>query len=391
MAPDRSGGGVSSAAVAEDLEARLARTEAERRALEDAVRLLHRVSALVRSSLELEPTIYAILTGATAGEGLGLNRAMLFLEEGGKLVGAGAVGPKDEEEADRVWRAIAKEKPGLEQLYDAGLAMVGRENRPLDAQVRAQVVDPAADSPVALAFRKGRLVVGEGADDLGGLLHLPTGVAAPLRGPNGPFGVLFADNRFTGRTLEDAPRLVLSMVADHAAQALAVARTFEEVSRSARTDALTGLPHHGALMEALGELVGEGPLGLVMIDVDDFKQINDTHGHPVGDAILARFASRLQSVVRRPEHVYRYGGEEFSVLVPGANAAATAEVAERIREQIAAHRFPVPGGEPLPVTCSLGVAAAPTHGATASALVKRADEALLAAKRAGKNRCAVAG
>ncbi len=377
--------------VSADLEERLARIEEERRALEDAVRLLHRVSNLVRSSLELEPTIYAILTGATAGEGLGLNRAMLFLEEGGALRGAGAVGPRDDEEADRVWRAIAAEKPGLEQLYDAGLAAVGRETRPLDAQVRAQVVDPGGDSPVALAFRSGRLVVGEGSDDLDGLLHLPTGVAAPLRGPGGPFGVLFADNRFTGRTLDDAPRLVLSMVADHAAQALAAARTFEKVSRSARTDALTGLPHHGALMEALGELVAEGPLGLVMIDVDDFKQINDTHGHPVGDAILARFASRLQSVVRRPDHVYRYGGEEFSVLVPGADASATAEVAERIREQIAAHRFPVSGGASLAVTCSLGIAAAPEHAGSASELVKQADEALLAAKRGGKNRSVVAG
>lgn len=381
--------------MSEELLRRIAELEQEKRVLTGAVRLLHRVAKLVRNSLELEPTVYAILTGTTAGEGLAMNRAMLFLHEDGVLRGVGAVGPRDRDEADRVWRSIEKEAPNLLQLYDAGLAQLRRRSElPLDTKVRTLEVDPEGDSPVAVAFRTGRMVVG-GDDDLDGLLDLPTGITAPLRSPDGALGALFADNRFTGRTIHQTTQLVLSLVADQASNALVAARTFEKVSERARIDALTGLPHHGSLMQSLGELLSArhsraGALGLIMVDVDDFKHVNDTYGHPVGDALLAQLAARLRAVVRHPEHVYRYGGEELTVLVPDGDARTTAGVAERIRDAVGSRAFSVGAREPIPVTCSLGVASSPTHASDSDALICAADDALLTAKRNGKNRVELA-
>ncbi|MFO0568718.1 MAG: hypothetical protein U0263_23855 [Polyangiaceae bacterium] len=158
----------------------------ENAALRQAVDLLHRVSNLVRQSLELEPTCYALLTGVTAGVGLGLNRAMLFFVDESErelLRGVAAVGPADRDEADRIWKSIENDAPDLHELYQAGLRQRA-EASALDRQVRALSVRADGDTPVALALRRATAVHGEGSDDLRGLLHLPTAVAAPLRGPS---------------------------------------------------------------------------------------------------------------------------------------------------------------------------------------------------------------
>ncbi|HJL30901.1 MAG TPA: GGDEF domain-containing protein, partial [Polyangiaceae bacterium LLY-WYZ-15_(1-7)] len=361
------------------LEAEVRRLRDENRALSKAVRLLHRVARLVRASSERDATVYAILTGTTAGVGLGFNRAMLFeaARDGRTLHGVGGVGPRDRAEADRVWRSIREEAPELEHLYEIGLAKRDEE-APLDRRVRELSLDAGGDDPIARVFR-GEALAGAG-DDLGGLLHLPTAVAAPLRGEEGVLGVLYADNRFTEQAPDPVTRMVFSLVADHAGRALESARRFERLAERARTDALTGLPHHGALMKALADAVeaakasGE-PLGLVMIDLDDFKGVNDTHGHPVGDALLAAFARRIREVTRRGEEPFRYGGEEFAVLAPGAGPAAIAAVGERVRAAIAEAPFELEGLR-LEVRCSVGVAALPADAREAGALVEAADAAL---------------
>ena len=95
-----------------------ARLRAEVEDLRHAIATLHEVSVLVRSAQELEPTLYALLTGVTAGLGLSMHRAAIFLEQGGQLRGAAGVGPLDEAEADRVWRSIEKDQPDLKTLYE---------------------------------------------------------------------------------------------------------------------------------------------------------------------------------------------------------------------------------------------------------------------------------
>jgi diguanylate cyclase (GGDEF)-like protein len=294
-----------------------------------------------------------------------------------------------------VWRSIKEEAPTLEVLYEAG---VQERQRPglLDRRVRALRVDAAGESPIAVALRSGTAVEGAGTDDQGGLFHLPTSIAAPLRGRSSVGGVLYADNIYTGRRVMPVTQLVFSLIADHAGRAIENARRFEQMALQARTDALTGLSHHGALMEELGRAVARAqqagqPLGVAMVDLDDFKRVNDTYGHLAGDALLAGVAARLRAAARTSESPYRYGGEEFTVVLPGADRASSAAVGERLRRAVADRPFPLGTDGLLTVTCTVGVASLPEDGADAESLVAAADAAMLRAKGLGKNRVEQAG
>jgi two-component system cell cycle response regulator len=158
------------------------------------------------------------------------------------------------------------------------------------------------------------------------------------------------------------------------------------------TDELTGLNNRRFMEGQIIALVeraaaGGDPVAALMIDIDHFKKINDTYGHDVGDEVLREFAARLASNVRAIDLPCRYGGEEFTVIMPGASIEAAERVAERIRLHVAGAPFRVAAGsELLNVTISIGVAASLGEGDTPEALVKRADAAVYAAKAGGRNR-----
>jgi len=131
------------------------------------------------------------------------------------------------------------------------------------------------------------------------------------------------------------------------------------------------------------------PFALAMIDIDLFKAVNDTHGHPAGDGVLVEFTERLRVAARPQDAVCRFGGEEFVVLLPGCAPDDAPLVADRIRRRIAADPFRLPTGEAVPLTCSVGVASW-VRGEAPAVLVMRADVALYDAKRAGRDRVHVA-
>jgi diguanylate cyclase (GGDEF)-like protein len=118
-----------------------------------------------------------------------------------------------------------------------------------------------------------------------------------------------------------------------------------------------------------------------MLDVDDFKKYNDSHGHQAGDDVLARVSMVLRNSIRPYDCAARFGGEEFLIVLSGASLTQARERAERIREQVRAEQFE--GG---PVTVSVGIAEYPSHGDTADAVIGQADAALYKAKRAGRDR-----
>src|SRR5215472_4556195 len=157
------------------------------------------------------------------------------------------------------------------------------------------------------------------------------------------------------------------------------------------TDQLTGLHNRRYMTGQLGALVtravkGGEPVSALMIDIDHFKKINDGFGHDIGDEVLREFAVRLASNVRAIDLPCRYGGEEFVVIMPGAHLEDAERIAERIRRHVAGSPFRVAGiDEPLSVTISIGVAAIAGPSDTAEALIKRSDEAVYAAKAAGRN------
>jgi two-component system, cell cycle response regulator len=180
----------------------------------------------------------------------------------------------------------------------------------------------------------------------------------------------------------------------------------EQLQRSLLIDPLTGVGRRLYLERRLNEALAYGQrhgttIGLMMLDVDSFKQINDTHGHPAGDLALRRFADQLVEVVRTEDSVFRYGGDEFSILVRGQSRDGLLAMAERVRQAVEAMNLRYEGHR-IPVTTSIGVAGFQPGWTTITRtvetdtsialcpegayLVELADHALMMAKQQGKNR-----
>ena len=209
-------------------------------------------------------------------------------------------------------------------------------------------------------------------------------VASPIVAQDRFYGILTASVTDRPARLRRTPASAecIAGVVAQAATALDNARLIETMAHQARHDNLTGLPGHRAFREALGAL-GDAPaearLTLAAIDIDDFKAINDTYGHPVGDEALKHVARALCSATREGDDVFRVGGEEFAVLLHGIEGDAASTIADRLRLAVAASGFE------HPLRVSIGLA--PWDGETGTdALLDRADAALYAAKRAGKDR-----
>jgi diguanylate cyclase (GGDEF)-like protein len=163
----------------------------------------------------------------------------------------------------------------------------------------------------------------------------------------------------------------------------------EELRFQATHDALTGIWNRGAFLELLQREIeravrSQTSTGLLMLDLDNFKKINDTYGHLAGDAVLKEVASRISQVVRSYDFVGRYGGEEFLVLLPGSDKEHAQQSAERIRSEIAKDPFLTAGAE-TSVTASIGVTAATVNTISGKEILAIADSALYEAKRAGRN------
>lgn len=159
----------------------------------------------------------------------------------------------------------------------------------------------------------------------------------------------------------------------------------------AQTDGLTGLYNHRRSQELLRDEIARASryqraLSVLMLDVDFFKQFNDTYGHPQGDVLLRSIANILSSCVRSTDFVGRYGGEEFIVILPETAGGDAYILAERIRAAVEAEWFPIGDGYGIHKTISVGVASFPNDAETAAELLQHADAALYRAKRTGKNR-----
>jgi two-component system, cell cycle response regulator len=165
----------------------------------------------------------------------------------------------------------------------------------------------------------------------------------------------------------------------------------EDLREQATHDSLTHLWNRSSILNELGRELARldrerRPLGVVIVDLDHFKHVNDTHGHLAGDAVLREAARRMQSAIRQYDSIGRYGGEEFLILFPGSSETDSFALAERLRKQLSGTEMSV-NDCGLRVTASFGVTTArPGEKWSEEALIRRADEALYLAKKSGRNR-----
>ena len=220
-------------------------------------------------------------------------------------------------------------------------------------------------------------------------------LAAPLRTNDGEIAGTIAVGR-VGTEFDQHERDVFVYLLSQASASIGNIAEHERAAEQAVTDELTGLANNRAFR---GEIAREAArserfgheLSLVILDVDDFKQVNDTRGHLQGDEVLRAIGRILDDEPRAIDNAARYGGEEFVVALPETGATGAEELAERIRVRLEEEDVPaVDGGEPVRVTASFGVATMPGAAESVRELFAAADEALYEAKRKGKNRVVAA-
>jgi diguanylate cyclase (GGDEF)-like protein len=215
----------------------------------------------------------------------------------------------------------------------------------------------------------------------------------PLRSGDRVLGTMVLGARVERAYEGDVVRQ-LEVVAMQAGDAILRANLFAQTERLATTDGLTGLTNHRTFQARLDEQLAVAErygkkVSLILCDIDHFKSVNDTYGHPTGDVVLKGVARALAQEARQTDVTARYGGEEFAVVMPETDTAGAEVIAERIRAKVGALVFETEQG-PLRVTMSLGVATFPDDGAQKPALVERADGCLYHAKRHGRNQTVTA-
>jgi len=376
------------------------RQELERTRIE--LGILYEISNAMRTTLKLDEILYIILTGVTAHIGLGFNRALLFLidEAEGLIEGRMGIGPESGEEANRVWTQIEQEKMNMDDLisayqvsnanFDSGFNRQVRSLRFSFKEYNSGLLTLGALDGMLLLLTKEKLQQ-YAADPIVQLLNSEELVIAPLKSKEKVNGIILADNFITKKPITKNDMRMLAMLANQAGLAIENSQLYEKTVIRGHSDYLTGLWNHGYFQHMLQKEIEKAklahlPLSLIALDIDDFKVYNDSLGHQAGDKILKDLAFLLKNQSRNMDYVCRYGGEEFTVLLPQSDKKETLQIAERIRQAVEKHSFL--HEEILPqkkMTVSVGLATFPEDGQTPSELIRSADKRLYEAKGKGKN------
>lgn len=213
-------------------------------------------------------------------------------------------------------------------------------------------------------------------------------IAIPMLYENKILGIfiMFSDKK---NFLDTFQSDMLNVMCNQASASIANARLHEEIEKLATTDGLTGLFNHRVFQEKLSEQFRRlnrfsEPVSLLLTDIDFFKKVNDTFGHPTGDLVLKGVAGVIKAAIRDVDIPARYGGEEFAVILPGTNSEGARNIAERLRKNVMEKSF-TEANRRFNVTVSIGIATCPTDAKTKEGLIEKADQALYHAKRNGRN------
>ncbi|HDP16473.1 MAG TPA: sensor domain-containing diguanylate cyclase [Candidatus Omnitrophica bacterium] len=357
--------------------------------------MLHEIGNAMRTTLNLEKILYVILTAVTSHAGLSFNRALLFLvnEKENRLEGKMGIGPDSGEDANIIWSYIERQKMGLDDLIETDSQFENLERSQLNKTVKSIKIPINENSGViALTAMEGMPFIinteekkQQSTNEICRLLNLEDFVTVPLKAKDKVIGVIVADNRFNRKPITNDDIRMLTMFANQAGLAIENSKLYEKTVILSNSDSLTGLWHHGYFQYLLSEEVKKAlrekySFTLLMIDIDNFKNFNDTYGHQSGDAILKKISAIFNDVSRRIDTIARYGGEEFTIILPYTRKEEALVLAERLRRSVEENR------EIKDITISIGVASFPDDGQDKEILISKADRALYEAKRTGKNK-----
>ncbi len=372
------------------------------------LQMLYEVSCAMRTTLELNHILYIILTGVTSHSGLGFNRSILYLfnQKSQCLECKMAIGPESGEHASKIWQYIETLNPKLEDLIQADKINQTINESSLFKSLKMLKFSLSPENTNLLlvkAFQKAipwHLSQEEISqyiqDPFLEILKTSELIIIPLKTKEKVKGLIVADNLYTQKPIEENDIKIFTMLANQAALAIENSQLYEMIVYKSHTDSLTDLWNHGYFQEKLTYELERAkktnqPLGLVLIDIDNFKDLNDTYGHQFGDTILKELAMILKQSSRETDYVCRYGGEEFTLILPQTNKEKAYEIAERLRSRIEQYSFsPYTQPKNLKLTISLGVATYPVDAITKEELISKADKAMYIAKFSGKNKSCLA-
>ncbi len=207
----------------------------------------------------------------------------------------------------------------------------------------------------------------------------------PIRKSGETVGYISADAPVNGKrpSLEDIE--LLEIVADQTLRIIEESKTMDELLKATKIDMATGLFTHTEFYSFVSELAAENRkrFSIIMIDIDDFKKVNDSFGHIAGDRLIEAFADTIKSVLRREDFAARYGGDEFAAVVVDTSKRDAISIARRMTEKLREIKV---DGDRVSVTCSMGIAEYPLDSPSVSEVVGKADKALYTAKKTGKNK-----
>ncbi|MBI5124111.1 MAG: sensor domain-containing diguanylate cyclase [Candidatus Omnitrophica bacterium] len=316
------------------------------------------------------------------------------------LEGVMGIGPHSAEEAGKIWHSLSQREMTLDDFISAYDNFRHDPESKLNTIVKGMKIPLREDMGVlALTILEGMPfeITTEDArknvdPEILRMLNTNFFVTVPLKTKDSVLGAILVDNVFNKKPITKGDVRMLTMFANHAGLAIENSRLYEETVYLSNTDWLTKLWNYGKFQQSLSfeiekAKIHSATMCLVMIDVDNFKNFNDTHGHIKGDEALKNIGTILQDKSRKCDLVARYGGEEFAIIMPNTSKDNARLFAERLRSEIEksyAEDAAVLADKRL--TISAGIAVYPEDTLTKDELISMADAALYRAKHSGKNR-----
>lgn len=382
---------------------RMQELEADLKRVENEFHMFYEITQAMRTTLNLDEILYIILTGMTADQGLGFNRAALFFidHSARKIKGIMGIGPARPEEAEGIWHWIEGTKKSLFDLIEEYHRIKEEEAKPKFFKL-VEGLEFALDKESGVIydiFKQGKPMLisrkslsDPDSDVLYSSFSFEEAVLVPLWAKSQIIAVLFADNFVTKKPIAQQDVNILNMFATQAALAIENSKLFEDAIIRSHTDSLTGLWNHGYFQYKLDEFMAyslrfKNDLCLLMIDIDDFKSYNDSFGHPEGDKALVSIGAIIKNTCRREDLVCRYGGEEFVVILPQTSQSDTYVIAERIRNSVKSQKQTLK----RKVTVSIGISSLLGNFSDKKAFISSVDTCLYKAKDQGKDRTVVYG